>query len=362
MIAYHKSVAAGGIGMTTVAYAAVDKSALSFPHQMWLRDEISDRLRLLTDEVHREGAACSIQIGHCGNMAKRAFTGRRPFAPSTHFNMYGPNFPRAMRESEIHDMAVAFGKSVHLARKAGFDAIEVHAGHGYLISQFLSPYSNKRSDHYGGSFENRVRFLRMVMREVRKAAGNDMALLVKMNMSDGFPSGISENETLEVGQILRDEGADALVLSGGFVSRSPMYILRGSMPIRILSHYMNQGITKYFVRAFGKKLIESHPFKEAYFLDEARRFRANLDLPLVYVGGLLSRQKIDEVLDEGFEFVAFARALLKDPDFINRLMNEELARSSCDTCNFCIARMYTRDAVCIQNEIFPDAIHQMLKK
>ena len=193
-------MAAGGVAMTTVAYAAVDRSGLSFPHQLWLRKEVVPELKRLTDAVHSEGAACSIQIGHCGNMAKASVTGSRPLAPTSRINLYGPAFPRAMNKTDIQDVARNFGKAVHLARESGFDAVEVHAGHGYLISQFLSPYTNHRKDEFGGSLDNRARFMRLVMEEVKRAAGNDMAVLVKMNMSDGFRGGMEAGECPRSGQ------------------------------------------------------------------------------------------------------------------------------------------------------------------
>lgn len=349
LIDYHRSVAAGGVGMTTVAYAAVDRSGLSFPHQLLLNEAAVPGLRRLTDAVHREGAACSIQIGHCGNMAKRAVTGSRPIAPSSRVNLYGPTWPRAMNVADIRNAAKAFGQAVHTAREAGFDAVEVHAGHGYLISQFLSPYTNKRKDDFGGALVNRTRLMNLVMDEVKRAAKDDMAVLVKTNMSDGFPGGMDADEALEVAAMLEQAGADALVLSGGFVSKAPMYILRGDMPVRVLAHYMRNPLMKLFTRLFAGSLIRNEPFREAYFLEDALKFRERLSLPLVYVGGLVSEDRVEEVLGAGFEFAAMARALLKDPDFINKLLHRELSRSSCDTCNYCIAVMYSRQVACIQN-------------
>jgi len=181
-----------------------------------------------------------------------------------------------------------------------------------------------------------------------------------MNMRDGIQGGMDLDESLEVAGILEQEGADALVLSGGFVSKAPMYILHGAMPVKILAHYMENRLLKVFVRLFGNQLIKSEPFKEAYFLEDALRFRARLKLPLVYVGGLISQEKIIEVLDKGFELVAMARALIKDPDFINKMLHQELSRSTCDTCNYCIAVMYTRAATCIQNEEQDPEILEML--
>ena len=349
LLDYHRSVAAGGVGMTTVAYAAVTRSGLSFDRQLWMRPEIVPGLSELTDAVHAEGAAASIQLGHCGNMSHKSICGCLPVGASSGFNLYSPTFVRGLRADELPEMAKAYGRSVCLAREAGFDAVEIHAGHGYLISQFLSPSTNHRKDEFGGTLANRMRFMEMVMEEVMKAAGNDMAVLVKMNMRDGFRGGMELDESLQVARKLQELGAHALVLSGGFVSKAPMYVMRGEMPIRTMTHYMTCWWLKYGVRLVGKYMIPSVPFREAYFLEDALKFREVLDIPLVYVGGLVSRQKIEEVLNHGFEAVQMGRALLNEPDFVNRMRREENARCNCRHSNYCIARMYTLDMACHQH-------------
>ncbi|WP_443934184.1 NADH:flavin oxidoreductase [Phocaeicola plebeius] len=349
LLAYHCSVAAGGVGMTTVAYAAVMRSGLSFDRQLWMRPEIVPGLRELTDAVHAEGSAASIQLGHCGNMSHKSICGCLPVGASSGFNLYSPTFVRGLRADELPEMAKAYGRSVCLAREAGFDAVEIHAGHGYLISQFLSPSTNHRKDEFGGTLANRMRFMEMVMEEVMTAAGNDMAVLVKMNMRDGFRGGMELDESLQVARKLQELGAHALVLSGGFVSKAPMYVMRGEMPIRTMTHYMTCWWLKYGVRLVGKYMIPSVPFREAYFLEDALKFREALDIPLVYVGGLVSRQKIEEVLNHGFEAVQMGRALLNEPDFVNRMRREENARCNCRHSNYCIARMYTLDMACHQH-------------
>ena len=349
LLDYHRSVAAGGVGMTTVAYAAVTRSGLSFDRQLWMRPEIVPGLSELTDAVHVEGAAASIQLGHCGNMSHKSICGCLPVGASSGFNLYSPTFVRGLRADELPEMAKAYGRSVCLAREAGFDAVEIHAGHGYLISQFLSPSTNHRKDEFGGTLANRMRFMEMVMEEVMKAAGNDMAVLVKMNMRDGFRGGMELDESLQVARKLQELGAHALVLSGGFVSKAPMYVMRGEMPIRTMTHYMTCWWLKYGVRLVGKYMIPSVPFREAYFLEDALKFREALDIPLVYVGGLVSRQKIEEVLNHGFEAVQMGRALLNEPDFVNRMRREENARCNCRHSNYCIARMYTLDMACHQH-------------
>ena len=364
LLDYHRSVAAGGVGMTTVAYAAVTRSGLSFDRQLWMRPEIVSSLRWLTDAVHVEGAAASIQLGNCGNMSHKSICGCLPVGASSGFNLYSPTFVRGLRADELPEMARAYGRAVCLARESGFDAVEIHVGHGYLISQFLSPATNHRKDIFGGSLENRMRFMDMVMDEVMTAAGNDMAVLVKMNMRDGFRGGMELEESLQVARRLQQSGAHALVLSGGFVSKAPMYVMRGEMPIRSMTHYMTCWWLKYGVRLVGKWMIPSVPFREAYFLDDALKFREALDMPLVYVGGLVTRQKIDEVLNDGFETVQMGRALLNEPGFVNRMRMEENARCSCKHSNYCIARMYILDMACHQHlqEELPDCLKKEIER
>ena len=345
--AYHVSVAEGGVGMTTVAYAGVCRSALSFKSQLWLRPEIVPELRDMTDGIHAAGAKASIQIGHCGNMTHIVTAGGIPVGASGGFNLYSPTICRKLKKDELKDLAVKFGDAVRTARDAGFDCVEVHAGHGYLISQFLSPYTNRRHDEFGGSLSNRMRFMKMCMEEVMKAAGSDMGVLVKMNMRDGFRKGMDIDECLEVGNALQECGAHALVLSGGFVSKAPMYVMRGEMPIYTMTYYMNQWWLKYGVRMFGKMMVPSEKFRELYFLEDARRFRETLpDMPLVYVGGVVSRKGAEKVMAEGFQFVQMGRALLNDPAFVSKMEADTDCRSGCDHVNYCIARMYSRDMAC----------------
>ena len=342
---YHMSVARGGIGMTTIAYAAVTRSGLSFEKQLWMRPEIVADLRRITDDIHSTGAKASIQLGHCGNMSHPSTAGQIPISASTGFNLYSPTIVRGMRDDEIRQMAVEFGNATRLAKDAGFDCVEIHAGHGYLISQFLSPYTNHRRDKWGGDLEHRMDFMRLCIEEVLKAAAGEIAVVVKTNMRDGFKGGNDLPEGIIIAQELERLGVDALVLSGGFVSKAPMYVMRGSMPLQSMTEYMDCWWLKYGVRLAGKYMIPTVPFSELYFLDDALRFRSELKLPLIYVGGCVSRSGIDKVLNSGFRFVQMGRALVNEPDFVNRMRDGE-ERCGCDHVNYCIGRMYTIDMVC----------------
>ena len=244
----------------------------------------------------------------------------------------------------------SFGEAVKLAYESGFDAVEVHAGHGYLISQFLSPFLNKRKDKWGGSFENRTRFMALVMNKVMSAAKSRTAVLVKMNMRDAVAGGMEPDESIKVAKILEEMGADALVLSGGLVSRSPMYVMRGKIPVRSWGVRMKNPFMRLGISLFGELLMKPEPFSETYFLEDAIKFRSVVKIPLVYVGGLVSGENIDTVMKQGFEFVSFARPLIHDPGFINKLKSGEVVKSGCNHSNYCIAVMYSGKMKCYQHE------------
>ena len=350
---YHVSVARGGVGMTTVAYASINRSGISFNKQLWLRDEIVPALRDLTDAVHNEGAAVGIQLGHCGNMTHWSTAGSFPVSASNGFNLYSPTFHRRMSHGDIRQFAKDFGTAVETAYNAGFDSVEIHAGHGYLISQFLSPYTNHRRDEFGGSLQNRMRFMNMVLEEVMEAARKrGMGVLVKHNMEDGFRRGIQVPESIEIAKQIETFGVDGIVLSSGFVSKAPMAVMRGRIPTKTMGYYMgwNEWLQKIVVSLFGQWLIKQYDFEECYFLENAKKFREALKGPLVYVGGLVSREGIEKVLDEGFELVQMARALVNDPAFVNKLKAGDMAtRSGCDHRDYCMARMYSVDMQCCHN-------------
>ena len=346
---YHEAVSRGGVGMTTLAYASVNQSGLSFDGQLWMREEIVPALKDITDAIHSHGAKASIQLGHCGNMTHRATCGCTPVGPSGGFNLYSPTFVRGLKEDEIESLVEDFGHAVNLAREAGFDCVEIHAGHGYLISQFLSPYTNHRHDKWGGSLENRMRLMNMVVEKALQVAAGDIAVIVKTNMYDGFKQGMQVDECLQVARRLESLGVDALVLTAGFVSKAPMEVMHGAMPLKSMAYYMD--MCRYWwlkagLAVAGRMMVPTVPYKDLYFLDTARKFRQALTMPLIYVGGVTSEAGMQQVLDEGFVAFQMARTLVRDPDFMNKIRSGEMKCSQCGHSNYCIGRMYTLDMKC----------------
>ena len=346
---YHKAVAKGGIGMTTVAYAAVCRSGISFDSQLWMREEIVPELKKLTDAVHAEGAKASIQLGHCGNMTHRRTCGQMPIGASSGFNLYSPTFHRKMKQKDIDEVVKAYGDAVRLAMKAGFDAVEIHAGHGYLISQFLSPYTNHRHDRYGGSLDNRMNFMRECIREVVKAADGKIAVTAKLNTRDGFRGGQEVDELIEVAKELRRLGVDAITLSGGFVSRAPQYVMRGEFPTKAIAHYLpaSQWWLKICLYIGSWAVCPTVTFKHLFFMEDALKFKAAMpDYPFIYVGGVTTGEDARKVLENGFPLFQMGRAVLEDTDFVNKLKADENHCSGCEHSNFCIGRMYSKSMQC----------------
>lgn len=352
LLDYHTAVARGGIGMTTVAYAAVCRSGISFNSQLWMREEIVPELKKLTDAVHAEGAKASIQLGHCGNMTHRSTCGEMPIGASAGFNMYSPTFHRKMNQKDIDFVVKSYGDAVRLAMKAGFDAVEIHAGHGYLISQFLSPYTNHRHDRYGGSLDNRMNFMRECIREVIKAADGKIAVTAKLNTRDGFRGGQEVDELIEVAKELRRLGVDAIALSGGFVSRAPQYVMRGEFPTKVFAHYLPKSMwwLKICLRIGAWAVCPTVTYKHLFFMEDAMKFRAAMpDYPFIYVGGVTTGEDARTVLDNGFPLFQMGRAVLEDPDFVNKLRADENHCSLCEHSNFCIGRMYSKSMQCHKN-------------
>jgi 2,4-dienoyl-CoA reductase-like NADH-dependent reductase (Old Yellow Enzyme family) len=349
LVEHHRAIAAGGAAMTTIAYCSVAPDGRSYATQMLLEPAVVPALRRLTDAVHREGAAASLQLGHCGYFADSGVIGGRPLGPSRVFNAYGLSFARPMEERDIARVIADFARATALARDAGCDAVELHFGHGYLVSQFLSPFTNRRDDGWGGSLANRVRFGVEIVRAVRATLGPEFPVLAKVNLRDGFPGGAEVDDAIEIARTLEREGVSGLVLSGGFVGRTPLYMLRGDVPFRDMAAAERKWVRKVGLYLFGRLFVQHYPWEETFFLDDARRVRAAVRLPLALLGGIVSRATVARAMDAGFELAGMARALLHDATLPRRLERGEVERSGCIPCNRCIAEMDRGGVRCVRS-------------
>ena len=349
LIDWHREFTAGGVGMTTLAYCSVSSEGRTFRHQIWMREEALPGLRRFAESVHAEGARAAIQIGHAGWFANPRATRAPPLGPSRTFSPHAQAFSRAMTDADFERLTREFAAAGRLAVTAGFDALEVHLGHGYLLSQFLCPYNNRRRDRWGGNLENRARFPRQVLRAVREAAGPDAAVTAKFNMEDGFATGLQLDEGLEVARMIeRDGSVDALQLTGGHTTRTPMFLMRGEVPLGEMIRNQRSWVRRLGMRLFAPTMLKAYPFEEAFFLPSARRFRAAVSLPLMLLGGLTRLDTMARALEEGFEFVALGRALIRDPDLVRRMQAGELTASRCVPCNRCVIEMERDGTRCVE--------------
>jgi len=346
LIEHHRRVAAGGVAMTTLSYCSVSEDGRAFSHELWMRPDILEGLSRFAQAMHDEGAAACIQLGHCGFFASPKVIGRRPLGASPKFCLFRLSYCRQMTEADIEQKTLDFVHAARLARQAGFDAVEIHAGHGYLLSQFISPWTNRRDDHYGGSLENRMRFPAEVVRRVRAEVGEGFPVLVKMNQADGMRGGLGLDEAPRVAQIFEAAGASALIPSCGFTAKTPLYMLRGGRPVAEMVRAQRGLPHKIGLTLFGRLMVQRYPFAPLFLLEGARRIRDAVGIPVGYVGGAWSLTDMENLVGEGFAFVQIGRPTIRDPRFARRLESGEIEASDCDHCNRCIASMSVDGVSC----------------
>lgn len=341
LIDFHRRHAAGGVGMTTVAYCAVAPEGRTERRQLWMRKDALPGLRALTDAVHAEGAAISAQLGHAGPVADALSNGLPALGPSRRLSPLTFRFIQPCTREDIARVTHAYAEAASLAVEAGFDAVELHFGHTYLLCAFLSPKMNKRKDGWGGSLDNRARFARDVARTVRERVGHRVAVLAKVELDEGVKGGITLEEAIPFAQRLEADGAlDALQLTAGSSFLNPMFLFRGDVPLAEFAAQFSQPL-RLGLKLFGAQFLKTYPYEEAYLLPLARQVRAAVKLPLVLLGGITRKETMDRAMAEGFDFVAMGRALLREPDLLRRMQAEARTPSECTHCNKCMPSIYT---------------------
>ena len=345
LVEHHRRMAAGGAAMTTVAYCAISPDGRTFEDQVTLDEPSLPHLKALTDAVHREGAAACAQITHGGafTFVPQLSTGN-PLSASGGFNppgvISGRFFKTAMTEDDLTRIADEFVTGAQRARAAGFDAVEIHMGHGYLLSQFLSPAYNKRRDQWGGrTAAERVRYPALVLRRVLDAVGDTMAVTCKIGVTEGFKGGATAEDAVQVARALEREGAHLLVLSGGMNVEAPWAIFGSNMP-PAATDVIDNKVIRTATRLM--KLWEPKvPFHELYLREHSLKVRAAVSMPLAYLGGAKSVAGVQQILSDGFDGVVMGRALIHEPNLVNQFRDGSATVSGCTACNQCVVMMYT---------------------
>lgn len=341
LIAFHAEIAGGGVAMTTVAYLAISAGGRVHRDTIVLDAAAVPGLRRLTDTVHAEGALACAQIGHAGLVANQLSNRTPSLAPSSRFSAPAMGRVRKATPAQLAAVVDDFGTAARHAVEAGFDAIEIHMGHGYLLSSFFSPNLNRRTDMFGGDVPRRAELARRVAERVRRTVGDAVAVTAKFNMDDGVDGGFWLTESLPTAGLLESDGhLDGLQLTGGSSLANPMYYFRGPVPMAefIDSQPAPVGLG---LRVVGRRLFREYPFEEGYFVPSARQFRERLRMPLILLGGVNTLPTVDKALADGFEFVAMARALLREPDLVSRFRRAETTSGLCVHCMKCMPTVYT---------------------
>ena len=302
-------LAQGKVGLIITSHAYILPEGQAGPWQLGIyKDELIEGLRDLTSAVHSNGGRIVLQIAHSGYFANPKLTGQVPSALSQVDEFPKPSC-KVMGVEEIHEVARAFGEAARRGRDAGFDGVQIHAAHGYLLSQSLSPAFNKRTDAYGGSVENRARLLIETLHEVRSTVGPNFPILVKMNCRDFVDGGLSLDDSLQVGEMLEQKGIDAIELSGG----------------TFVSGKLNP----------SRQGIDSEE-KEAYFRNEAKAFKQRLNVPLILVGGMRSFQLAEQLLEEGYaDYISMSRPFIREPNLVKRWESGDLSKATCVSDSKC---------------------------
>jgi 2,4-dienoyl-CoA reductase-like NADH-dependent reductase (Old Yellow Enzyme family) len=345
LIEFHRRMAAGGVAMTTVSYIAVSRDGMGAPAEIYIHDDAAPGLARIAAAVHAEGAKISAQLGHAGAVGTIR---KRYLGPSAGRTVAGTKV-QAISRAGIDDVVGQFARGARVLADAGFDAVELHFGHHYLVSAFLSPRWNRRTDEYGGSVENRARLPRRILRAVRDEVGDLLAVTAKLNMTDGIRGGLQPADSVEIAALLeREGGLDALELTGGGSQLNQMFMFRGAAPRKEFAAAL-RGPQRLGFQIAGRALFRSYPYEETYFLPLARDFRARLSLALILLGGISSVESIRLAMAEGFDFVAMGRALLREPDLVARMQAGTATAGTCIHCNKCVPSIYSGTRCVLDN-------------
>jgi len=309
LISYYREMARGGIGLIISGYTFVSPEGKQLPGKMGIHTDVfADVMKAMTDAVHEEGGRICIQLVHAGGQTDAANAGRQPLAPSALKIDQYPELPAEMTGEDINRVVTAFGDGARRAKAWGFDAVQLHGAHGYLINQFLSPLANKRQDEYGGSVENRCRFLVEVYGAVRSAAGPDFPVMIKLNGSDNLAGGLSLQDAVFAAKTLDKAGIDCIEVSGGTPASGDQ------SPARIK--------------------IDT-PDKEAYNLSLAKQIRAEVNCPIMVVGGFRSFEVAEKTVRESANYVSMARPFIREPGLVKRWQDGDRSPAHCISCNGC---------------------------
>jgi 2,4-dienoyl-CoA reductase-like NADH-dependent reductase (Old Yellow Enzyme family) len=350
----HERIGEGGIGMSNLAYCAAESDGRVSEAMPYMHEGIRKELEVLIGRVKATGSAMMGQLGHCGNFSKnQEFQGKRPLGPSAGLSPIGLTkglpFAGALTKPQIRERVGVMAQAAGFMKSVGFDAIEIHFGHGYGISQFISPRTNKRKDEYGGSLHNRMRFAVEVLEAIRAEVGDTYPLMGKISMTDGVKGGTSYDDSVEISGLLEKASIVAIICSGGTSSMNPMLLFRGDSMLPGLLEQEKSPVMRLGMKMAGGSMFKDYPYEEMYFLEQARRIRERVQCGVCYIGGVCTSESIETVMGEGFDFIQLGRALLYDPDLPKNARADAGYVNGCNHCNKCATLIESEDGIeCVE--------------
>ncbi len=356
----YRRLAKGGVGLIVTGYAYVSPDGRNpFPGMSAIdRDGLIPDYRALTRRVHEYGASIAMQIAHCGRQTTARAIGVQPIAPSAVKDKSHLSKPRPMTEEDIERVLDDFAEAARRVAESGFDAVQLHAAHGYLISQFLSPHTNRRTDDWGGSVENRMRFVAEVYRRCRAQVGEDYPILVKISAEDAMKGGLRVEEGAVMAQMMAEMGFDGIEVSSG-IAEDGLSGIRGDVPIEAFltdwpMYRERSRAFKSLMRRFGRKLVKPPPLTEAFNRGAAAAIRKRTRVPLFLVGGITDPAVMEEIVEGGeADYIALCRALIADARFPNQIRAGRREPSPCSHCNLCLGYTGSRPLRCYRGRIPP---------
>jgi 2,4-dienoyl-CoA reductase-like NADH-dependent reductase (Old Yellow Enzyme family) len=318
-------------------------------------DDHISKYREVVNHVHQNGAKIAMQINHCGRQTTKEITGTQPIAPSAVKDKSLLVMPREMTEADIGRIIEAFSQAARRVKESGFDAVQLHGAHGYLISQFLCPHTNRRKDKWGGSIENRMRFVTEIYERTRKSVGNDYPILIKINAYDYMKNGLKPEEGIVMAKKMAEMGFDGIEVSCG-IGEDGGSTLRGDIPMDVIldewDMFKNKGVLfRFFMRHIASKLIKPIPFTQGYNRESAKIIKKEVKVPIFSVGGMIDPAFMEETIQSGgADYISLCRALITDPNFPNKIREGSRELSRCIHCNLCLFYLATRSVRCYQGK------------
>ncbi len=337
----YERLAKGGIGLIITGYTFVSRDGKMDAVLGMDKEECIPKFQKLVKHVHENGAKIAMQINHSGRQTTKEMIGTQPVAPSAVKDKAFLVKPREMTEEDIDRIIEAFSQASRRVKESGFDAVQLHGAHGYLINQFLCPHTNRRKDKWGGSIENRMRFVAEIYNQCRNQVGNDYPILIKISAYDNMKKGLKLEESLVMSQMMAEMGFDGIEVSCG-IGEDGGSTLRGEIPIDVIldewEMYKNKGaVFRFIMRRYGSKLLKPLPFYQGYNRESARAIKNKVNVPIFLVGGMIDPVVMEETVESGdADYISMSRALITDPKFPQKIKEGSREPSRCIHCNLCL--------------------------